>query len=184
MEIVDNFLEKVFVFKLRKFEDERGFFIEKYHEQRYAELGIDSKFIQDNQSRSKKNVLRGLHFTINNPQAQMMTVSRGKVFDVVVDVRPKSKTFGNYKSFILSDEGPQQIFMPHGFAHGFCVLSEYADLIYKATKLYDPNDEFGIKWNDPDININWPLDKPIISDRDLEHPSLEEYKIFAEKNET
>ena len=184
MRVVDNFLDKVFIYDLKKFEDDRGFFIEKYHKERYSEFGIDSTFVQDNQSRSIKNVLRGLHFTINNPQAQMMTVSRGKVFDVVVDVRPKSETFGNYKSFILSDEGPQQIFMPHGFAHGFCVLSEYADLIYKATKLYDPNDEFGIKWNDPDININWPIDKPIISDRDLEHPSLEEYKIFAEKNET
>lgn len=178
MKLVDSFLDVVKVFNLKKFEDERGFFVEQFHSSRYKNFQINDRFVQDNQSRSQKNVLRGLHFTINNNQSQMMTVARGEVFDVVVDVRPNSKTFGKYKSFILSDEGPQQIYMPHGFAHGFCVLSEYADLIYKASKLYDSNDEYGILWNDEDISIDWPISNPVISDRDLMHGSLRDYKIF------
>tara|TARA_B100000242_G_C43049756_1_gene490348 strand:+ start:140 stop:685 length:546 start_codon:yes stop_codon:yes gene_type:complete len=175
MNLVNKFLDEVLIFNLKKYEDNRGFFLEKYHQHRYSTYGINMEFVQDSQSRSLKNVLRGLHLTINKPQSQLMTVVRGKVFDVVVDIRKNSKTFGKYKGFILSDEGPQQILIPHGFAHGFCVLSEYADLVYKTTKLYDSDDEYGIVWNDSDIGIDWPIDNPIISNRDLNHGSLNDY---------
>ena len=175
MNLIDTFVDEVKVFSLNKYEDNRGFFLEKYHKKRYASFGIPDEFLQDNHSRSKKNVVRGLHFTVNNPQSQLMTVINGTVFDVVVDVRKNSPTFGQHKSFILSDKGPQQIYMPHGFAHGFCVLSEIADLHYKASKLYQGEDERGIRWNDEDINICWPVDNPEISARDSMHPSLQEF---------
>jgi dTDP-4-dehydrorhamnose 3,5-epimerase len=176
MKLVESFLNEVKVFSLSKFEDNRGFFLEKYHIERYSSFGINDIFVQDNQSRSNKDVIRGLHFTINNPQSQLMTVMSGEVFDVVVDVRVGSKTFGQHKSFILSDKGPQQIYMSNGFAHGFCVLSDTADLHYKVSKFYNHDDEFGIAWDDKDINIKWPCINPEISPRDLLHPSLNEYE--------
>ena len=172
MNLLDTFLDEVKVFSLDKYEDNRGFFLEKYHSKRYASFDVHDIFLQDNHSRSKKNVIRGLHFTENNPQSQLMTVINGTVFDVVVDVRKESSTFGQHKSFILSDKGPQQIYMPHGFAHGFCVLSESADLHYKTSKLYKGEDERGIRWNDGDINIRWPAENPEVSPRDSKHPSL------------
>ena len=175
MKLVDTFLDEVKIFSLDKFEDDRGFFLEKYHNNRYEQYGIYDNFIQDNHSRSKKNVLRGLHFTINNPQSQLMTVITGQVFDVVVDVRPNSKTFGEHASYLLCDEGPQQIFMPNGFAHGFCVISDVADLHYKVSKLYSHEDERGIIWNDKTIDINWPIKNPIISNRDLKHQTLNSF---------
>ncbi len=175
MNLIDTFVDKVKVFSLNKYEDKRGFFLEKYHKERYASFGIFDDFLQDNHSRSKKNVIRGLHFTVNNPQSQLMTVINGTVFDVVVDVRKNSPTFGQHKSFILSDKGPQQIYMPHGFAHGFCVLSESADLHYKTSKLYQGEDEMGIRWNDEDINIEWPTKNPQISERDLNHLYLKDF---------
>lgn len=175
MKLVESFLNEVKVFSLSKFEDNRGFFLEKYHIERYSSFGINDNFVQDNHSRSNKDVIRGLHFTINNPQSQLMTVMSGEVFDVVVDVRVGSKTFGQHKSFILSDKGPQQIYMSNGFAHGFCVLSDTADLHYKVSKFYDHDDEFGIAWDDEDININWPSVNPEISPRDLLHPKLKDF---------
>lgn len=175
MNLIDTFVNVVKVFSLNKYEDNRGFFLEKYHRKRYASFEIHDEFLQDNHSRSKKDVIRGLHFTVNNPQAQLMTVINGSVFDVVVDVRKDSPAFGQHKSFILSDKGPQQIYMPHGFAHGFCVLSDVADLHYKASKFYQSGDERGILWCDEDINIRWPIDNPEISARDSMHPSLQEF---------
>jgi dTDP-4-dehydrorhamnose 3,5-epimerase len=172
MNLVDHFLDEVKIFSLKRFEDSRGFFLENYHKERYLDFGILDNFIQDNHSRSKKNVLRGLHFTINKPQSQLMTVISGKVFDVVVDIRPNSKNFGKFYSCILSSDGVQQIYMPNGFAHGFCVLSDRADLHYKVSKFYHHEDEKGILWCDEEINIQWPIINPIISSRDLEHPSL------------
>jgi dTDP-4-dehydrorhamnose 3,5-epimerase len=151
------------------YSDERGFFLESFEQERYRELGIVEKFIQDNHSRSKKNVLRGLHFTKNNPQAQIVTVIRGRVFDVVVDIRKDSSTFGQWFGTELSNEGIRQIYMPHGFAHGFCVLSDWADLHYKVSQRYDPNDDGGLIWNDDQIKIDWPIKDPIISQRDMEH---------------
>ena len=175
MKIVESFLDEVFVFSLDRYSDDRGFFVETYQSERYIEFGINENFVQDNQSRSSKNVLRGLHFTINNEQSQLMTVLRGEVFDVVVDVRPTSLTFGHWRGFNLSDSGPQQIYMPHGFAHGFCVLSDFADLHYKVSKNYNHQDEAGIIWSDPLINIEWPIKNPIISDRDNQHKCLNEF---------
>jgi len=175
MELLNEFFNEVKIFHLEKFEDNRGFFLEKYHTKRYQKHGIDEIFVQDNHSRSYKNVLRGLHFTQNKPQSQIMTVISGKVFDVVVDIRPNSKTFGKYASCYLGDEGPQQIYMPDGFAHGFCVLSDIADLHYKVSKIYNSSHEKGIIWNDEIINVDWPITNPIISERDLNHPTLEEY---------
>ena len=152
--------------------DDRGFFLESFEKERYRELGITEEFVQDNHSRSMKNVLRGLHFTKDKPQAQLLTVMRGKIFDVVVDIRKESHTFGQWFGTELSDEGPRQIYMAHGFAHGFCVLSEYADVHYKVSQRYVPGDEGGLLWNDPDVCIDWPVRTPIISKRDRNHPSL------------
>jgi len=159
------------------YSDERGFFLESFEQERYRELGIVEEFNQDNHSRSKKNVLRGLHFTKNKPQAQIVTVIRGRVFDVVVDIRKDSPTFGQWFGTELSDEGTRQIYMPHGFAHGFCVLSDWADLHYKVSQRYDPTDDGGLIWNDDQIKIDWPIKDPIVSKRDLQHPNFFNLKL-------
>ncbi len=138
---------------------------------------IADDFVQENHSRSSKGILRGLHFTVRRPQAQLVTVMRGKVFDVGVDLRPGSKTFGRWFGAELSDEGPCQMYMPPGFAHGFCVLSDVADLHYMVSCIYDHSDEGGLRWNDPEIGIRWPLERPIISERDARYP------LFAELDE-
>jgi len=148
------------------FQDERGFFLETYHEKRYKEFGINDVFLQENHSRSKKNVLRGMHFQINQPQAQIVTVMRGCIFDVVVDLRLDSKTFGNWHGIELSDSGPRQVYMAPGFAHGFLVLSEWADMHYNVSTHYNVSDDGGILWNDPDVAIQWPVTNPIISPKD------------------
>lgn len=152
--------------------DARGFFLESYEQKRYRAAGIMENFVQDNHSRSAKNVLRGLHFTKREPQAQILTVMRGKIFDVVVDIRKDSPTFGKWFGAELSDAGTRQIYMAHGFAHGFCVLSDFADLHYKVSHRYDPNDDGGLRWNDSDVGIEWPVYAPVISDRDRNHPLL------------
>jgi dTDP-4-dehydrorhamnose 3,5-epimerase len=154
--------------------DSRGFFLETYEQTRYRALGILETFVQDNHSRSAKNVLRGLHFTKRKPQAQILTVMSGHIFDVVVDIRKDSLTFGQWFAAELSDTGLRQIYMSHGFAHGFCVLSAYADLHYKVSQRYDPHDEGGIRWDDPEVGIHWPVERPIISDRDRNHPLLKD----------
>ncbi|MBK9018649.1 MAG: dTDP-4-dehydrorhamnose 3,5-epimerase [Sulfuritalea sp.] len=154
------------------FSDNRGFFLESFELERYRAIGVIENFVQDNHSRSLKNVLRGLHFTRSKPQAQIVTVIRGRVFDVVVDVRAASPTFGRWFGTELCDEGPRQIYMAPGFAHGFCVLSEYADLHYKVSQHYDPKDDAGLFWNDPGVGIKWPVDAPIVSDRDNAHPRI------------
>jgi dTDP-4-dehydrorhamnose 3,5-epimerase len=154
--------------------DERGFFLESFEQERYRTLGIVETFVQENHSRSRKNVLRGLHFTKNKPQAQIVTVMSGRIFDVVVDVRKDSPTYGKWFGVELGDEGPRQVYMPHGFAHGFCVLSDYADLHYKVSERYDPSDEGGLIWNDGEVNIDWPIKAPFISVRDQKHFKLEE----------
>lgn len=174
MQIIDKYFDSVLILKLDQFHDIRGFFSELFQKERYESLGIKDKFVQDNQSRSMQNVLRGLHYTINNHQAQLMTVLSGKIFDVVVDLREDSNYFGQYESIVLEDKNIQQIYIPPGFAHGFYVHSEYADLHYKTTKFYKSEDEAGIIWDDKDINIQWPCESPILSDRDINHPSLNE----------
>jgi dTDP-4-dehydrorhamnose 3,5-epimerase len=152
--------------------DERGFFLESFQQPRYRAAGIADDFVQDNHSRSSRGVLRGLHFQIKRPQAQIVTVMRGRIFDVVVDLRSGSPTFGRWFATQLSDEGPRQLYMAPGFAHGFYVLSDVADLHYKVSCLYDQADEGGLLWNDPDIGVRWPIDHPEVSQRDAAYPRL------------
>ena len=138
------------------FGDRRGFFLESFQRERYAEAGMADDFVQDNQSRSAKGVLRGMHFQVRRPQAQLVTVLSGAIFDVAVDLRSASPTFGRWFGVELSDAGPRQLYMAPGFAHGYCVLSESADLHYKVSRYYDAPDEGGLLWSDPDVGIAWP----------------------------
>lgn len=170
MKIIAQPFEGVTVLEPQQFADDRGFFLECFELSRYRAIGINENFVQDNHSRSTKGVLRGMHFTKKNPQAQILTIMRGKIYDVVVDVRNGSPTFGKWFGVELSDEGPCQIYMTNGFAHGFCVLSDFADLHYKVSQKYDPKDEGGLRWDDPTVSIKWPITAPLISDRDRMHP--------------
>lgn len=172
MKVVSQPFAGILVIEPKRYEDERGFFLESFEIDRYRALGITENFVQDNHSRSKKNVLRGMHFTRHRPQAQLLTVMSGKIFDVVVDIRKDSSTFGQWFGSELNSDGVSQIYMAHGFAHGFCVLSESADLNYKVSQLYDPQDDGGLIWNDANVNIAWPIDDPIISSKDHAHPGL------------
>jgi dTDP-4-dehydrorhamnose 3,5-epimerase len=156
------------------FHDERGFFLESYQAERYRGHGITEMFVQDNHSRSQQGVLRGLHFQVRQPQAQIVTVMQGRIFDVSVDLRADSVSFGRWYGVELSDEGPRQLYMAPGFAHGFCVLSAVADLHYKVSQSYRHDDENGVNWNDPDIAIDWPIAAPIVSKRDAAYPNLRE----------
>ena len=165
-------IEGFLVIKPDLFEDERGFFLETYQEQCYKEAGITDQFVQDNQSRSCHGVLRGMHFQIKRPQAQIVTVMRGSVFDVGVDLRPNSATFGQWHGVELSDSGKRQVYMAPGLAHGFCVLSDWVDLHYKVSRFYDPHDECGLIWNDSEVNINWPNIVTSINKRDATYSSL------------
>ena len=158
--------------------DSRGFFQETFHVDVYAEsAGIALSFVQDNHSRSRFGVLRGLHFQRNHPQGRLVRVVRGEVFDVAVDVRPEASTFGKWESVILSEGNLKQFWIPPGFAHGFLVLSESADLEYKTTEYFDPDDELQIRWDDPDLAIAWPLDDPILSIKDSKAPFLRDLNL-------
>lgn len=154
------------------FADHRGFFMETHHQARYAEAGLDRVFVQDNHSRSKRHVLRGLHYQLTRPQGKLVFVVAGEIFDVAVDIRKGSPTFGKWTGAYLSDENKHQIYVPEGFAHGFVVLSEFADVIYKCTDFYTPGDERGIYWADPSISIKWPFSDPVLSDKDQTCPRL------------
>ena len=153
--------------------DARGFFLEAYHAQRYAEAGIAATFVQDNHSRSVRGTVRGLHAQLQKPQAKLVRVLQGEIFDVVVDVRRGSPTFKQWIGVTLSAENYTQIFVPIGFAHGFCVTSEVADIEYKCTDFYAPGDELGLLWNDPEIGVAWPIADPILSDKDRAGTPLE-----------
>lgn len=151
------------------FKDERGYFMETYNYMDYRAAGIDTEFVQDNQSSSKRGVLRGLHFQINFPQDKLVRVLKGEVYDVAVDLRANSPTFGKWFGVVLSEENKKQFFIPKNFAHGFLVLSESAEFAYKCSDFYHPNDEGGIAWNDPDIDIKWPISEGmtlILSEKD------------------
>jgi len=165
-------LEGFLIVELETFKDDRGFFLETFQEKSYKEAGIADKFVQDNQSRSSKGVLRGMHFQVKRPQAQIVTVMRGSIFDVGVDLRQDSSTFGQWYGVELSDVGQRQVYMAPGIAHGFCVLSDLADLHYKVSRFYDPDDECGMVWNDSEVNIDWPLMTPLIHQRDATYQSL------------
>jgi dTDP-4-dehydrorhamnose 3,5-epimerase len=163
------------------FHDTRGYFFETFQLQRYTEFGIPA-FVQDNVSRSTKNVLRGLHYQLPNAQGKLVWVTRGSVWDVVVDIRLSSPTFGQWFGITLSDENHLQMYIPPGFAHGFCVLSDSADFHYKCTDFYTPGAEHGICWNDPQIQIPWPTTQPITSPKDDLYPTLNEIahdKLFT-----
>ena len=165
-------LEGFLILELETFKDDRGFFLETFQEKSYKEAGIKNKFVQDNQSRSSKGVLRGMHFQVKRPQAQIVTVMRGCIFDVGVDLRQNSSTFGQWHGVELSDIGQRQVYMAPGIAHGFCVLSDLADLHYKVSRFYDPDDECGMLWNDSEVNIDWPSINPLIHQRDATYQSL------------
>tara|TARA_B100000949_G_scaffold216102_1_gene212762 strand:+ start:37 stop:603 length:567 start_codon:yes stop_codon:yes gene_type:complete len=156
------------------FSDDRGFFFESYKESDFLSNGINKKFVQDNFSHSVHGVIRGLHFQkAPKVQAKLVTVLKGKIFDVVVDIRKNSPTYGKWVSEILSGDTHKLLYVPEGFAHGFCVMSEEADMLYKASNEYSQEDEQGIVWNDPKLNIQWPVEKPIISNKDNQLPLLE-----------
>ena len=161
-----NGIEGLKVIEPTVFGDERGYFMETYNYNDYKAAGIDCVFVQDNQSASKKGVLRGLHYQIHYPQDKLVRVVRGEVFDVAVDLRKGSKTFGKWFGTILTEENRKQFFIPKGFAHGFVVLSDYAEFCYKVTDFYHPNDEGGLLWNDPDIGVEWPMPEGM-SEEDL-----------------
>ena len=165
-------LEGFLILELETFKDDRGFFLETFQEKSYKEAGIKDKFVQDNQSRSSKGVLRGMHFQVKRPQAQIVTVMRGCIFDVGVDLRQNSSTFGQWYGVELSDVGQRQVYMAPGIAHGFCVLSDLADLHYKVSRFYDSDDECGMLWNDSEVNIDWPSINPLIHQRDATYQSL------------
>ena len=168
-------IEGLFVIEPTIFGDSRGYFMETYNEKDFFDAGIKVKFVQDNESKSKKGVLRGLHFQKTNPQGKLVRVLEGEVFDVAVDLRDGSKTFGKWHGVVLSAEKHNMYYIPEGFAHGFYVLSDTATFSYKCTRLYDPTDEGGIMWNDPEINIDWGIkvgDEVLLSDKDKNHPTL------------
>ena len=176
MKLIKTPLKDLLIIVPPRFTDERGFFLEIFQEKRYQKT-LKSKilFVQDNLSHSKKNVLRGLHYQLQQPQDKLVTVTKGSVFDVAVDIRINSPTFGQWYGTILSDENHHQLFIPKGFAHGFCVLSDIADFHYKCSDYYDPNSELGILWSDSDLAIHWPIEgEAIVSDKDKLYPSLKD----------
>jgi dTDP-4-dehydrorhamnose 3,5-epimerase len=156
------------------FSDDRGFFFESYHEAKYAELGITCRFVQDNHASSGRDTLRGLHYQIKRPQAKLCRVVVGEVLDVIVDIRAGSPNFGRCESAVLSAENKRQLFVPPGFAHGYLVLSDTAEFLYKCSEFYVPEWDRGIAWNDPQIGIRWGVENPILSARDRSHPNLSE----------
>ena len=172
MNIINTSIEDILIIEPRVFEDSRGFFMETYHQKRYLKSGINKIFVQDNLSFSIQGTLRGLHYQVKHPQAKLVQVIKGKIFDVAVDIRPGSSTFGKWTGAYLSDKNKRQFFIPEGFAHGFCVLSETALFLYKCSDFYAPEDECGIHWTDPDIGIDWPVKDPLISEKDRQNSNL------------
>lgn len=170
-------IKGVFVIEPTVFGDDRGYFMETYNQRDMEEAGLNMVFVQDNQSMSKQGVLRGLHYQINHPQGKLVRVIRGEVFDVGVDLRPGSPTYGKWHGELLSAENKKQLYIPEGFAHGFYVLSEEAEFFYKCTDFYHPGDEGGIRWNDPDIAVKWPLIEGVevqLSEKDRVQPFFRE----------
>lgn len=176
MKVIETELPGVVIIEPKVFGDHRGFFLETFSAERYREeAGIQLSFVQDNLSRSQKGVLRGLHFQKTKPQGKLVSVTRGAVYDVAVDINPSSATFGQYVGVELSEDNHRQLYVPPGYAHGFCVLSDVADFSYKCTDYYHPEDEGGIAWDCPKVAIDWPIAEPQLSDKDKAYPGLEEY---------
>jgi dTDP-4-dehydrorhamnose 3,5-epimerase len=174
----ETFIKGVFLIDVKTYGDTRGYFMETYKESDFRAAGLDYRFVQDNQSSSRKGVLRGLHFQRTFPQAKLVRVLSGEVFDVAVDLRKNSETYGKWFGALLSGENRRQLMIPRGFAHGFIVVSDYAEFAYKCDELYHPEDEGGIMWNDPAIGIEWPeIGNLVLSDKDRKHPTLAESGI-------
>ena len=178
---IETSIDGVYVIEPTVYGDHRGYFMETYSEEEFAAIGLNYKFVQDNQSKSRKGVLRGLHFQKENTQAKLVRCIKGEVFDVAVDLRPGSATYGKWEGVILSEENKKMFMIPRGFAHGFLVLSEEAEFTYKCDDVYNPNAEGGLAWNDKDVNIDWPLgdmkiDDLLTSEKDAKWPSLEELR--------
>lgn len=178
-------IEGLYVIEQDIFSDERGYFMETYNYKDFKKAGLDMKFVQDNQSKSKKGVLRGLHFQKEHPQGKLIRVIKGEVFDVAVDIRKNSATFGKWYGVTLSEDNKRQFYIPEGFAHGFLVLSEEAEFCYKCTDFYHPNDEGGLLWNDAEIGISWPFDKIqgtniILSEKDKKWWTFKGFRLGEE----
>ena len=176
MKVIETALPGVLIIEPKVFGDHRGFFLETFQVDRYREAGITLPFVQDNHSRSQRGVLRGLHFQRTRPQGKLVSVSRGAVYDVAVDIDPSSATHGKFVGVELNDDNHRQMWVPPGYAHGFCVLSEVADFQYKCTDFYFPADEGGLAWNDPDVGIPWPIEAPQLSAKDANNPRLRDLK--------
>jgi dTDP-4-dehydrorhamnose 3,5-epimerase len=174
MKIIQTAIPEVIVFEPAVFKDSRGHFLETYQQQKYLDAGVPKPFVQDNQSHSIKGVLRGLHFQLHHPQGKLVRVTQGAVFDVAVDLRRNSPTFGQWHGEILSSENNRQMYIPENFAHGFCVIGDTAEFLYKCTDFYVPGDEIGLIWNDSQIGVKWPISDPILSAKDLLLPSFAE----------
>ena len=175
MKIIETSISDVLLLEPIVHGDARGYFMETFRESWFEENGIDLRFVQDNQSRSVQGTLRGLHYQLKQPQGKLVRVVSGEVFDVAVDMRKDSLTFGQWESVILSEDNKTQLWVPPGFAHGFVVLSDTADFEYKCTDYYDSSDEGSILWNDPELNIPWPIDNPILSDKDAAAERLADF---------
>ena len=176
MKTVKTPLDGLIIVELQIFGDHRGFFAETHHQKRYRENGINRTFVQDNISLSVRGTLRGLHFQIKKPQAKLVQALTGEIYDVAVDIRPASATFGQWFGTVLSETDKRQLFIPEGFAHGFCVLSDKALFAYKCSDYYDPDDEGGILWSDQTLAIDWPVDTPIVSAKDSRLPHFSDWQ--------
>ena len=177
MKIIQTSLRGLLIIEPTVFEDQRGYFLETHHQERYQAAGLNVNFVQDNLSFSKRGTLRGLHFQIERPQDKLVQAVSGEIFDVAVDIRPQSPTFGKWSGALLSEDNKRQLFIPGGFAHGFCVLSESAHVAYKCSDYYRPDDEGGILWSDPTIAIDWPIKNPTLSDKDQQYPCLADLRL-------
>jgi dTDP-4-dehydrorhamnose 3,5-epimerase len=175
VKVLPTALEGVLIIEPDVFADERGFFLESYHRKRYSELGIDVEFVQHNHSHSARNVLRGLHLQRTRPQGKLVRATWGEIWDVAVDVNPASPTFRRWVGIELSAANHRQLYIPPGYAHGFCVLSDGADVEYKCTRYYERDDDAGIAWNDADLAIDWPVAVPRLSERDRKNPMLDAF---------
>ena len=178
MNVIETSLPGVLLIEPKVYADTRGFFMETYNAAQFRAHGIDAAFVQDNQSRSVRGVLRGLHYQEPNPQGKLVRCTRGALFDVAVDIRAGSPQFGKWTSSELTEENRRMMWVPPGFAHGFCALSDIADLVYKCTAFYDAPSDRSILWNDPDIGIAWPIAKPALSPKDANAPRLKEAKVL------
>lgn len=183
---IETSIKDLYILEPTVFEDSRGFFMESWNEKEFSEIGLNIKFVQDNHSRSKKGVLRGLHFQEPYPQGKLVRVIRGAIFDVAVDIREDSPTFKKWFGIILDEHNRRMLYIPEGFLHGFLTLSEWADVLYKTTEYYYKEYDRGIIWNDPDLEIKWPLeeygiDKLILSEKDSQLPTFKEWLIMKKE---